>query len=330
MNKFKVYFLVISFVFVLFSCNKSDDAATILPIRGYSDQYERDNATIENYLKTYYIQNPEIVNSPEYAIDQDVVLKKISDNPGQSSIWSLWKSSTFRKLDTLNVERHGITYKVYYLQLRENNVNGESPSQVDEVLVSYKGYYLKDNSTTVNEVEVVDIESTFFESLIFPKVRFKLDQTIKGWSLVLPKFKTGIYDVNTPPQSAAIYQNFGAGVMFLPSGLAYFSNTTSTIPSYSPLVFSFKLYDMKRADQDEDGVLSIDEDINADGNFDNDDTDADGIPNYLDKDDDGDGYLTKNEIKINGVVPATYELILDCNGTTTGLKKHLNGDRNCR
>ena len=115
--------------------------------------------------------------------------------------------------------------------------------------------------------------------------------------------------------------------MFLPSGLAYYNAATATIPSYSPLVFSFKLYDLKRADQDGDGVLSIDEDLNHDGDFTNDDTDGDGIQNYLDIDDDGDGALTKNEIKINGVTPTSYDLIQDCSGTTTGTKKHL--DKTC-
>lgn len=49
------------------------------------------------------------------------------------------------------------------------------------------------------------------------------------------------------------------------------------------------------ADDDNDKVSSILEDANSDGNLLNDDTDRDGIPNYLDVDDDGDGILTKDE-----------------------------------
>ncbi|WP_299890704.1 carboxypeptidase-like regulatory domain-containing protein [uncultured Lacinutrix sp.] len=48
-------------------------------------------------------------------------------------------------------------------------------------------------------------------------------------------------------------------------------------------------------DADSDGVLDIDEDINSDFNFDNDDTDNDGTPDYLDIDDDGDGVNTIDE-----------------------------------
>ena len=42
-------------------------------------------------------------------------------------------------------------------------------------------------------------------------------------------------------------------------------------------------------DDDNDGILTINEDPNNDNDPTNDDTDEDGIPNYLDDDDDGDG-----------------------------------------
>jgi len=48
-------------------------------------------------------------------------------------------------------------------------------------------------------------------------------------------------------------------------------------------------------DSDGDGLLDNEEDLNGDENFDNEDTDGDGIPNYQDDDDDGDGILTIDE-----------------------------------
>lgn len=51
-------------------------------------------------------------------------------------------------------------------------------------------------------------------------------------------------------------------------------------------------------DEDDDGIPTINEnpDPNGDGNFDDaQDTDADGIPDYLDQDDDNDNVLTKSE-----------------------------------
>ncbi len=49
-------------------------------------------------------------------------------------------------------------------------------------------------------------------------------------------------------------------------------------------------------DTDGDGVPDVNEDLNQNGNLQDDDTDADGIPNYLDTDDDGDGVPTANEL----------------------------------
>lgn len=48
-------------------------------------------------------------------------------------------------------------------------------------------------------------------------------------------------------------------------------------------------------DYDLDGIPTILEDLNGDGNLENDDTDGDGIPNFLDNDDDGDMILTSAE-----------------------------------
>jgi len=48
-------------------------------------------------------------------------------------------------------------------------------------------------------------------------------------------------------------------------------------------------------DDDGDGILSVNEDENGDGDLTNDNTDGDALPNYLDDDDDGDSLLTVNE-----------------------------------
>ncbi|KAG1707529.1 hypothetical protein GQR58_003184 [Nymphon striatum] len=49
------------------------------------------------------------------------------------------------------------------------------------------------------------------------------------------------------------------------------------------------------SDDDNDGILTRNEDINKDGSPVNDDTDDDGVPNYLDANDDGDSMLTLAE-----------------------------------
>ena len=48
-------------------------------------------------------------------------------------------------------------------------------------------------------------------------------------------------------------------------------------------------------EDDNDGVPAESEDINGNSDLEDDDTDGDGLPNYIDADDDGDNILTKNE-----------------------------------
>ncbi|QRM90511.1 hypothetical protein FG167_15145 [Lacinutrix sp. WUR7] len=62
-------------------------------------------------------------------------------------------------------------------------------------------------------------------------------------------------------------------------------STTGTATVYISLV-----------EDDNDGIPAEMEDINDNGILTDDDTDGDGIPNYLDEDDDGDNVLTKYEI----------------------------------
>ena len=60
------------------------------------------------------------------------------------------------------------------------------------------------------------------------------------------------------------------------------------------------------------------------------DTDGDGIPDFLDTDDDGDGVSTKKEITAANGTLIPFADIPSCDGNTTKparIKKHL--DKNC-
>ena len=287
MNKFKLYFIVFATLTVLFSCNKAD-GPIISPPRDYQEQYDTEIETIREYLKNFYIES---ITSSSDNTDQDIKLTRIPT--GNTTLTPIWDSPL---LDSTVVTYDEVDYTVYYLNLRQGNVAGIAPVSVDEVLASYKGSYLDYDTKTVDGVAVDSLVSKDFEYIPFPDNFIPLNQTIRGWQKVFPKFKSGVINTNPGP-NPIIYTDFGAGVMFLPSGLAYYNIGSGSIPSYSPLVFSFKLYDVRRADQDSDGILSINEDTNNDGDFTNDDTDEDGTQDYLDVDDDGDGYFTKTETK---------------------------------
>jgi hypothetical protein len=289
MNKFKFYFILSITTISLFSCSKNDNNVEITPPKDYAVQYKTDLADIEEYLNTYYIEDV----SP----DVDTKITKIPVGGNQRSIMSYLNNATgFPKLLSREVELHDIKYKLYYLVLREGV--GESPTNVDGVLTAYRGEYLSRKTVA----DVATLTPTFFEETKYPQQMLSLFSVITGWSEIFPKFKKGTYSSNA--DGMVSYKDFGAGVIFIPSGLGYYNSGNASIPAYAPLVFSFKLYEIQRLDQDGDGIPSYLED-NGDGymrvlakGVDNpDDTDKDGIPDFADVDDDGDGFSTRLETK---------------------------------
>ena len=339
MNKFKYYFILSVATLSLFSCSKDEETVEVVPPRDYAEQYATDIADIEEYLKTYYIT---VVDHPGFQDDQDVTFTKIPAGGTQASIWSYKDNAGFPKLLSREVSQNDIIYKLYYLVLREGV--GEYPCNTDDLLISYKGDYL--SRQTVSDVST--LTATFFQEIKFPQNMLDLSgidlmatgsDIIKGWKEALPQFKTGTYTANG--DGTVSYNDFGAGIMFVPSGLAYFSAGSDAIPAYAPLVFSFKLYEINRLDHDGDGIQDFLEDLDGDrytpyirelkkGVAIKDDTDADGVPDFYDVDDDGDNYTTKIEIKDADGDTYPFASIPGCDGNTTDparIKKYL--DKTC-
>lgn len=320
MNKIKFYFILSMLSLALFSCSKNKEEE-VTPPREYSEQYATDIKDIEEYLKTYYIE--------EVTADFDIKISKIPTGGTQKSIWE----QTTYPLKFREVNLHGLKYKLYYLVLNEGI--DESPSNVDAVFTAYKGDYLQQ----VTKDGVTTLTVTEFERSSNPQQFFQLTSVIRGWSEVFPLFKKGTYTSNS--DGTVSYKDFGAGVVFIPSGLGYYNSGSGSIPSYAPLVFNVKLYEVQRNDQDGDGIPSYLEDLDGDGymySFTNttlyptkpttnpDDTDGDGVPDCFDVDDDGDNYTTKLERSYkdaNGVTKY-YEFvdIPFCTGGN-GKKRHL-------
>lgn len=316
MNNFLKILSAFVFCVVMASCtkSKSDD---VTPLRDYATQYAADKDSIEKYVTTHYMT----VDPVTY----DVTFTKIGTG-GQQSI----KDQTqYPLLDTI-VFQNGINYHVPFIRFREGDpLNGRRPTQVDSVNVVYKGVTLKDHTISENNPNEID-----FDAAQTP-VWFKLQEVVPGWAHIIPMFKTGTYTAGTGGNPTT-YNNFGAGVMFLPSALGYYNNSAGTISAYSPIIFTFKLIELRYRDHDFDGILSKDErflppytlqnkttrwkenplgnDFNSNGSidvtptlYDTDgdgipdtpelnDTDQDGVSNMYDIDDDGDHVLTRVEL----------------------------------
>ncbi len=295
-----LYVLSISAALFLASCNKDDDAK-ITPPREYTEVYAEDIVKIEDYLNSHSI----VVTKDGNGDVTDVVFGETSE----TNLPSIMDQTEYPILHKI-VRKHDIDYKVYYLKLDtkgDTDLDGKKPSGADKVLTTYKGY---------------NLDNTGFDSSNFGTF-FDLTGVISGWQYIIPEFRSGDNSFNN--DGTTNFTNYGSGVMFVPSGLAYFNSSSSGIGTYASLIFTFNLHQVIYLDHDNDGILSRYEfGFNTDGTVI--DTDGDGVPDYVDVDDDNDGYLTKEEIKINGVTP-DFENILNCSGTTGGLKKHL--DTSC-
>ncbi|MFD1293999.1 FKBP-type peptidyl-prolyl cis-trans isomerase [Lutibacter holmesii] len=198
-------------------------------------------------------------------------------NEEDGGIWTIDAGQTplMEQVDVDYIDYNDISYKLYYLS--ENEGATISPSTVDSVYTTYVGMLL---------------DSTVFD--IGSSLRwFSLTGTIPGWGYGFSNFKGGNIVVND--DESFYFEDYGKGILFIPSGLAYGNNEQGSIPKNANLIFEMTLQDVNRADQDLDLVPSFEEDLNNNRSMVDDDTDGDGAPNFIDSDDDGDGVLTKYE-----------------------------------
>ena len=108
-----------------------------------------------------------------------------------------------------------------------------------------------------------------------------------------------------------------------------YTNTTNQQSIYATdgtLTFEIILRAIDCAtDYDLDTVPTATEDLNGDGNLANDDTDGDGIPNFMDNDDDGDMVLTSVEYVFpSNSTDKSVQTLLDTDGD--GIPNYLDND----
>lgn len=272
MNNILKILSVFVFCVILASCSKNS-SPEVVPLRDYAEQYNADLDSIDVYIDTHYMT----VDPTTF----DVAFAKIPVGGTQMSI----RLQTQYPIKDTTVAEDGINYKIYFIKFREGT--NKRPTAVDSVHIAYRGIRLTDDQFDVAQTPVW----------------FKLQEVITGWAHIIPNFHTGTYTPSTGPNPAS-FNNFGAGIMFLPSGLAYYGSSVGTIPTYAPIIFNFKLYELQYRDHDGDGILSKDERIYGPDpltdwtrNPNLYDSDGDGFANMYDIDDDGDNFTTKSERK---------------------------------
>ena len=269
-NNFLFLFIFSLFVF---NCSEDENETTSIPQRDRTEQQASDLDTLQNYFNTHYYNSGELNALTTYPTLENIVISKLEEGDLQPPNTTMLSNAVVQKTTTYN----DVSYEYYILNIEQGL--GESPHFTDQVRVSYIG-------TTIDGNE--------FDRSVSP-TDFDLVYTIPGWNKVLPQFNTASAFA-TNNDGTVTFENYGIGFMFLPSGLAYFNNAVSGIPSYSCLIFKFELYQHKVMDHDNDFIPSYLEDDDEDRDIFNDNTDSDSFSNFADNDDDGDGYKTYREI----------------------------------
>jgi FKBP-type peptidyl-prolyl cis-trans isomerase len=279
-NNLLLVLIVLSISFT--SCRKDDGTTDGIPEEPRDVQQAKDADTLSTYLNSHYYNSGDFVGNPNPSM-YDLVITKLAEGETVPAEHTLLVDA---------VETHQTNYKDqdydYYI-LRLNQGGGETrPHFTDDVRLNFEGSLM---------------DGEVFDSTASPE-DFDLAQLIPGWSQVIPEFNTAeSYTING--DNTVSYTNVGVGVMFIPSGLGYYSAGTNGIGPYRCLVFKFDLLQTEINDHDGDGIPSYVEDLDGDGYPTNDDTDNNGISNFLDPDDDGDGVLTIDELMPNEYVVDT-------------------------
>lgn len=290
----KCLFIVLGLGLLIVSCNNDDDTSATA-VRDVTEVATENDQEIISYLETHFYNYEAFENPPEN-FDFRVVFDTIAaDNVNKTALINEQELIT----KTVNIDDNGteVPHKLYLLIVREGG--GTSPTRVDSTFVRYRGTLL--NGTVFDQRE--------------QPIWFDLITSVRGFSEGLASIRSSS-DIISNSNGTFNYEDYGIGAAFIPSGLAYFNNppTLSGIPDYAPLIFSYDLLVTEEADHDGDGVPTRLEDINANGDFTDDNTDGDNLANFLDNDDDGDTIPTIEEITIDeqGVITFT-----DCDGDGT-------------
>ncbi len=280
MKLMKIFSVLCLLFIITVSCNNDDDGGgNNVQLRDPEEVKIEDQAEIEAFLETHFF---EFVDNPENPNLKDLVLGEITgENADKTPIMDS------DLLSSKQITQQNVDYTLYYIIQREGNLNERQPKFSDSTFVTYQGFTI-DNETFDRD----------------PNPRWlDLTQTVRGFYELLPELRGSSGFVENNDGTVTFNDDSGIGVVFAPSGLGYFATPPigSPIGTYEPIIFSVQLFKSKLTDHDQDGIPSYLEDLNNNGRLSEeaDDTDGDGLPNYADRNDDGDGVLTIDEIIIN-------------------------------
>lgn len=308
----------------IWSCGDDDDPiGEVVPPRLMSEVAAEDDAEILAFLSTHFYNYEEFQTPPadfDYKIRFDTIA---GENANKVSILEsgmldgvefITETISVASSDFGRSDGEDVDHKLYVLVARQGSEDG-MPTIGDNAILRYEGSLLDGNE---------------FDASTNQPVRFNLSGVVRGFGNGVEYFQTGMGPIENGDGTIS-YEGFGIGAIFIPSGLGYFDQNApgGRIPSYSPIVFKIDAFAYEEdTDFDGDGIPSILEDLDGNGNLNDDNTDGDTEPfgvflaNYNDTDDDNDGILTIDEIELDG--DGNFVGFLDTDGD--GIFDHLDND----
>ncbi|MFT4611075.1 MAG: FKBP-type peptidyl-prolyl cis-trans isomerase FkpA [Glaciecola sp.] len=305
MNSKYITILIVIIIATFGACTPDETEITVIPPRDRAEQEVVDNDSLIGYLQTHYY-NKSFFSDPsaDYSKDDIIITELPTDEDGNYLPLPDPDDNELLITDVVSDDASFLSQDyIYYVLDLNPGEGGPKPNFTDNISVNYTGFLQDD----------VVFDSTVNSTIL------SLIGVIPGWRDVLQDFKTAESRTENPDGTSS-YSNYGLGVMFLPSGLAYYNSPPFGIPVYSNLIFKFELYDSSPIDTDNDLVFTHLEDVNGNENITDDDTDGDEIPNYIDVDDDGDGVLTRFEDIDNDGDPTNDDSDMD------GIPNYLDED----
>ncbi|MEO0507871.1 MAG: hypothetical protein AAF090_17080 [Bacteroidota bacterium] len=284
--------VIFSMVFV--ACNNDDDAAPEAdPPLELSEVIAEDSAEIETFLDTHFYNYEEFASPPadfDFIIDIDTIA---GDNSDKTPLSQQMERLTINlESDDLGLDGDETVEHAYYLlRVRERIPDGPKPTIADSTFLKYEGQLLDGTSFDENQ------------NFTWLELPFTVRGFAEGASELVAGTSAGIID---NPDGTVDITDRGIGMVIFPSAMGYFAGggPSGTIPAYSPLLFKLDIgLFVEDTDRDNDGIPSILEDLDGNGNLLNDNTDLDSelltgiiLPNFRDADDDQDGIPTRDEI----------------------------------
>ncbi|WP_036153262.1 FKBP-type peptidyl-prolyl cis-trans isomerase [Maribacter forsetii] len=317
--KLRNAYLLIAGLIILGSCRNDDDAiGEVVPPRLLSEVTIEDDAEIIEFLKTHFYNDDEFETPPE-GFDFKIKFDTIAgDNSSRQSLFD--SPNLITQTITVDSENLGrpdddevVDQTLYTLVVRQGVAEGK-PTIGDFCILRYEGLLL---------------DGTLFDASVNQPIRFNLSSVVQGFGNGMKNFQTGNGPIENGDGTVS-YEGYGIGAIFMPAALAYFDSSPNTVvPTYSPLIFKVDAFTYEPdSDFDGDGIPSILEDINGNGNLTDDNTDEDlegftvFLANFNDTDDDGDGILTIDEIELDA--DGNFVGFLDTDGD--GTPDHLDND----